>query len=79
MIDEIFSVNYRCYNEKGVIHMNTMCENFDANHDDTLGADRPFIFACRDRTARCEERWVLASLSNEEAKKVYEYLQKYFK
>lgn len=23
--------------------------------------------------------WVLASLSNEEAKKVYEYLQKYFK
>lgn len=46
--------------------MNTMCENFDANHDDTLGADRPFIFACRDRTARCEERWVLASLSNEE-------------
>lgn len=49
--------------------MNTMCENFDANHDDTLGADRPFIFACRDRTARCEERWVLASLSNEEAKK----------
>ena len=59
--------------------MNTMCENFDANHDDTLGADRPFIFACRDRIARCEERWVLASLSNEEAKKVYEYLQKYFK
>lgn len=49
--------------------MNTMCENFDANHDDTLGVDRPFIFACRDRTARCEERWVLASLSNEEAKK----------
>lgn len=49
--------------------MNTMCENFDANHDDTLGADRPFIFACRDRTARCEERWVLVSLSNEEAKK----------
>lgn len=31
--------------------MNTMCENFDANHDDTLGADRPFIFACRDRRA----------------------------
>lgn len=72
-------MNYTFYNEKGVIHMNTMCENFDANHDDTLGADRPFIFACRDRTARCEERWVLASLSNEEAKKVYEYLQKYFK
>ena len=51
--------------------MNTMCENFDANYDDTLGVDRPFIFACRDRTARYEERWVLASLSNEEAKKVH--------
>ena len=52
--------------------MNTMCENFDANHDDTLGADRPFIFACRDRTARCEERWVLASLSNEERREPHQ-------
>ena len=59
--------------------MNIMLENLDIWYDDTLKDDKPFVFACRDRESKSEERWVLTSLSNTEAKKVYEYLQKYFK
>ena len=49
--------------------MYTILENFDIRYDDTLDSSKPFIVACRDREATCEERWVLASLSNSEAKK----------
>lgn len=57
--------------------MYTILENFDIRYDDTLGSNKPFIVACRDREATSEERWVLVSLSNTEAKKVYEYLQEH--
>lgn len=57
--------------------MYTILENFDIRYDDTLDSRKPFIVACRDREATSEERWVLASLSNNEAKKVYEYLQEH--
>ena len=49
--------------------MNTMFENLDIWYDDTLDDDKPFVFACRDREVTSEERWVLVSLSNTEAKK----------
>ena len=57
--------------------MYTILENFDIRYDDTLDSSKPFIVACRDREVTSEERWVLASLSNTEAKKVYEYLQEH--
>ena len=59
--------------------MNTMFENLDIWYDDTLDDDKPFVFACRDREVTSEERWVLVSLSNTEAKKIYEYLQEHLK
>lgn len=59
--------------------MDTMFENFHVWYDDGLGCEKPLVFACRDREAISEERWVLASLSNTEAKKLYEYLQKTLK
>lgn len=57
--------------------MDTMFENIDIWHDDTLYANKQFVVACRDREDTNEERWVLASLSNTEAKKLYEYLQEH--
>ena len=57
--------------------MDTMFENIDIWYDDTLDANKPFVVACRDRGGTSEERWVLASLSNAEAKKLYEYLQEH--
>lgn len=57
--------------------MYTILENFDIRYDDTLDSSKPFIVACRDREVTSEERWVLASLSNTEAKKVYDYLQEH--
>lgn len=59
--------------------MNTMFENFVLWTDETLEDARSFMVACRDRRAIGEERWVVSSLSYEEAKQVYEYLGKYFK
>ena len=57
--------------------MDTMFENIDIWYDDTLDDNEPFVVACRDREAISEERWVLTSLSNAEAKKLYEYLQEH--
>ena len=59
--------------------MDTMFENIDIWYDDTLDDNEPFVVACRDREATSEERWVLAALSNTEAKKLYEYLQEHLK
>ena len=57
--------------------MYTILENFDIRYDDTLDSSKPFMVACRDREVTSEERWVLAPLSNNEAKKVYEYLKEH--
>ena len=59
--------------------MDTMFENIDIWYDDTLDDNKQFVVACRDRKTTSEERWVLASLSNTEAKKLYEYLQEHLK
>lgn len=59
--------------------MEKMFENFDLWKDDDLEDGRPFIVACKDRESINDERWVLASLSEEEAKKIYKYLHEYFK
>ena len=57
--------------------MDTMFENIDIPYDDILDANKTFVVECRDREATSEERWILASLSNAEAKKIYEYLQEH--
>ena len=59
--------------------MKTLFENFDIWKDDSLQDEQPFIIACKDRETVDGERWVLASLTNEEAKKLYEYLGKHLK
>mgnify|MGYP003300333872 CR=1 FL=1 len=37
--------------------------------------ERPFLIACRDREVKSEERWVVSSLSYEEAKQLCEFLK----
>ena len=53
-----------------------MFENFDiwCNH---LGSDDncPFMVSCRDQQIKKYERWVMVSLTIEEAKKICEYIQ----
>ena len=61
------------------MNMQKMFENFDIWKDDSLQDEQPFIVACKDREAIDGERWVLASLTNEEAKKIYEYLGEHLK
>lgn len=51
-----------------------MFENFDLWYDSGEGEEYPFVVACKDREFTSGERWVLASLSIEEAKKLYKYL-----
>lgn len=63
---------------KGVMKdMQKMFENFDIWKDDSLEDDQSFVVACKDREVTDGERWVLASLTKEEAKKIYEYLGKH--
>ena len=65
-------INISLYEE--VYIMKKMFENFDIWYDkDGLEDDRPILIAVRDREE--DERWALASLTIEEAKKVYEYLK----
>lgn len=51
--------------------------NFDYfyNSDDR---EIPFTFLIRDRERTDCERWVLTSISEQEAKDLYEYLKKHF-
>ena len=55
----------------------TMTENLDVWEVDPFVKNGPFIFACRDQAVKDEERWVMAALTNEEARLVYEYLGKH--
>ena len=53
-----------------------MFEYFDVWYDkDGIDDERPFMVSCRDREVTSEERWVLASFTVEEAKKISEYIQ----
>ena len=53
-----------------------MLENFDI-WCNQLGSDDncPFMVACRDRQIKNYERWVMVSLTVNEAKKICEYIQ----
>ena len=55
----------------------TMTEDFDLWEVDPFCEKSPFVFACRDRMVKDEERWVLAALTRDEARLVYEYLDKH--
>lgn len=55
----------------------TMTENLDIWEVDPFTKNSPFIFACRDRQVKDGERWVMAALTNEEARLVYEYLKEH--
>ena len=55
--------------------MTTMFENVDVHKTDN--EDGSFLISCKDRAYHDGERWVVASLSTEEAKRLYEYLGRY--
>ena len=49
--------------------MDTMFENLDFRFDKENNDERPFMIACKDREIMDGERWVLVSLSTDEAKR----------
>lgn len=51
--------------------MDTMFENLDFRFDKENNDERPFMIACKDREIMDGERWVLVSLSTDEAKRLY--------
>lgn len=58
--------------------MDTMFENFDLWFDKYGEEDeRPFMVACRDRGTMDGERWVITSLTIEEATKLHKYLEEH--
>ncbi len=58
--------------------MKELFDNFEFFKDDNPENIRPFIAACKDYEATDGERWVLACLTEDEARTVYENLKKYF-
>lgn len=54
--------------------MKTMFKYFDIQKEE----DGPFIIASKDREVTSEERWVVNPMTEEEAKRLYMYLQKHF-
>lgn len=54
--------------------MKTMFKYFDIQKEE----DGSFIIASKDREVTSEERWVINSMTEEEAKRLYMYLQKHF-
>lgn len=57
--------------------MGTMFENLDFRFDKENNDERPFIIACKDREIIDGERWVLASLSTDETKRLLKYLEEH--
>ena len=57
--------------------MKELMQNFEFFKDDNPKNIRPFIMACRDYEAE-DERWILACLTEEETRVVYENLKKVF-
>ena len=51
--------------------MDTMFENLDFRFDKENNDERPFMIACKDREIMDGERWVLVSLSTDEAKRLH--------
>ena len=53
----------------------TMFKYFDIRKEE----NGPFVIASKDREVTSEERWVVNPMTEEEAKRLYMYLQDYFK
>ena len=54
-------------------------ENIEIIRASDIGnTDRSLFICCRDREA-IDERWVVANLSEKQARDVYRYLDQYFK
>ena len=70
-----FTTPYMKPKYKEDIVMDKMFENFGICRRD---GDNQFMVVCRDREKTTEERWVVATLSTDEMKQIYEYLSKYF-
>lgn len=62
---------------KGCFSMDTMFENLDFRFDKENNDERPFMIACKDREIMDGERWVLVSLSTDEAKRLLKYLEEH--
>lgn len=52
-----------------------MFENFNLQRDEDSGL---FVAMCKDRKVQNGERWVVITLTEEEAKQMYKYLKEYF-
>ena len=57
--------------------MNTMFKNFDGCLYENEDGTKLIGIACKDRTVRNEERWVVVTLTCDEAKKLCECLHKW--
>lgn len=55
-----------------------MPRNFDVWKDTIFEKEPIFIIAFTDQKEQTREKWVLTTLTEEEAKKVYEYLKEHF-
>ena len=54
-------------------------ENLEVLRASDIGnTDRSLFVCCRDRESK-DERWVVASLSEKQARELYRYLDEYFK
>ena len=62
---------------KECFSMDTMFENLDFRFDKENNDERPFMIACKDREIMDGERWVLVSLSTDEAKRLLKYLEEH--
>lgn len=54
-------------------------ENFAFLTDENQDNEKTFLVAVKDRTIKNEDKFVLVALSEKEAEKFYESLEKYFK
>jgi hypothetical protein len=62
---------------KECFSMDTMFENLDFRFDKENNDERPFMIACKDQEIMDGERWVLVSLSTDEAKRLLKYLEEH--
>lgn len=52
-------------------------KDFEYHKDESGDSPRPYMFACKDHECKNMERWVIACLSEKEARELYEFLGKH--